>query len=183
MCCNPWLISRDSTVNSATHGLYTNLLQGDAVNSATNPVFAAISATNAANSATNPIFETSGAQDPCRTQTASFAPITITTATTTKIVTGTSAKKLYICYLYLQTAAANNVAVISGTTGATCGSNTAGVIGGTTAANGLNNAANSGQAIGNGGYAIAQVATNNDDICLITSASTPLAGVIKYVVQ
>jgi len=78
---------------------------------------------------------------------------------------------------------ANNIEVISGTTGGTCGSNTAGLIGGTTAANGLNNAANSGQAIGNGGFAVAQVATNNDDICLITSAATPLAGVIKYVVK
>lgn len=121
--------------------------------------------------------------DPCQANAATYTPISITTATTTKIVTGTSAKKLYVCYLYLQTAAANNVAVISGTTGGTCGSNTAALIGGTTAANGLNNAANSGQAVGNGASAVAQVATNNDDICLITSASTPLAGVIKTVVQ
>jgi len=121
--------------------------------------------------------------DPCQANSATWTPISITTATTTKIVTGTSGKKLYVCYLYLQTAAANNIAVISGTTGGTCGSNTAGLIGGTTAANGLNNAANSGQAVGTGGFAVSQVATNNDDICLITSASTPLAGVIKTVVQ
>lgn len=123
------------------------------------------------------------AADPCQGNVATIKSFSITTNTTTNIVTGTSAKKLYVCYLYMQTAAANNVAVISGTTGATCGANTAGLIGGLTAANGLNNAANSGQAIGNGGYSVLQVQTNNDDICIITSAATPLAGVIKYVVQ
>jgi hypothetical protein len=132
---------------------------------------------------TNPLYETNGALDPCRTNVALIKPITIPTATTTNILTGTSAKKIYVCYLYLQTGLANNVAVISGTTGATCGANTAALVGGITAATGLINAANSGQAFGNGGYAIAQVATNNDDICIITSAAGPLAGVIKYVVQ
>lgn len=132
---------------------------------------------------TSPWVTGTGAGDPCQNNAATFTPISITTGTTTKIVTGTAAKKLYICYLYLQTVNANNIAIISGTTGGTCGANTAGLIGGTTATNGLNNPANGGQAIGNGGYAVAGVATNNDDICLITSASTPLAGVIKTVVQ
>lgn len=121
--------------------------------------------------------------DPCQANTPTIKPISITTATTTNIVTGTSAKKLYVCYLFLKTTAANNVAVISGTTGATCGANTAALVGGTTAANGLNDAANDGQAFGNGVSSVMQVLTNNDDICIITSASTPLAGVIKYVVQ
>ncbi len=124
-----------------------------------------------------------GAADPCQANTATIKSFSITTNTTTNIVTGTSAKKLYVCYLYMQSAAANNVAVISGTTGATCGANTAALVGGTTAANGLNNAANGGQAMGTGGFSVLQVQTNNDDICIITSAATPLAGVIKYVVQ
>lgn len=121
--------------------------------------------------------------DPCQANTPTIKPFSITTATTTNIVTGTAAKKIYVCYLYMQTAAANNIAVISGTTGATCGANTAALVGGTTAANGLNDAANSGQAFGKGDSAVMQVLTNNDDICIITSAATPLAGLIKYVVQ
>lgn len=129
------------------------------------------------------ITTTTGSADPCQSNVATIKPFSITTATTTNIVTGTSAKKLYVCYLYMQSAAANNVAVISGTTGATCGANTAALVGGTTAANGLNNAANGGQAFGNGASAVLQVQTNNDDICIITSAATPLAGAIKYVVQ
>lgn len=131
----------------------------------------------------NQVGGTTPVLDPCQANTPTIKPITITTNTTTNIITGTSAKKVYICYLYFQNVAADNIAVISGTTGATCGANTAALVGGTTAANGLNNAANSGQAFGNGGFSVMQVLTNNDDVCIITSAATPLAGLVKYVVQ
>lgn len=120
--------------------------------------------------------------DPCQTVAKTYTPISITTATTTRIVAPTSAKKTYVCYMYLQTTAANNIAVVEGT-GGTCGSSTAGVVGGTTAANGLNNAANSGQAFGNGGYAALATAGTNVDLCLITSAATPLAGHVVWVAQ
>lgn len=125
----------------------------------------------------------SGGGDPCQAKLATVLPFSITSATTTNILTGTASQKIYVCYLYMQTAIANNIAVIEGTTGGTCGSGTAAMIGGTTAANGLNNAANSGQALGNGGFTVLQTQTNNNDICIITSAAGPLAGVIKYVKQ
>ncbi|SRR5216684_1859174 len=122
--------------------------------------------------------------DPCSNASSKlYKPISITTATTTNIITGTAAKIIYICQLFLTSAAADNIAVIEGTTGATCGAGTAGVIGGTTATNGLNFAANGGVSIGNGAANIARTATVNNDICLITSASTPLAGGITYAVQ
>lgn len=120
--------------------------------------------------------------DPCQTVAKTYTPISIITATTTRIVAPTSAKKTYVCYMYLQTTAANNIAVVEGT-GGTCGSSTAGIVGGTTAANGLNNAANSGQAFGNGGYATLATSGTNVDLCLITSASTPLAGHVVWVAQ
>jgi hypothetical protein len=121
--------------------------------------------------------------DPCALNVATYKPISITTATTTNIITGTAAKKIYICQIVLSSAAADNVAIIEGTTGATCGAGTAAVWGGTTAANGFNFPANGGVSIGNGASFVAQTATNNNDICIITSAATPLAGGIKYVVQ
>lgn len=118
--------------------------------------------------------------NPCESIAQSYAPISITTATTTRIVTPSASNKTYICGLILVTAAANNVGIVEGT-GGTCGSGTAGVIGGTTAANGPNYSANGGMVLQAGKTAHAQTAGTNVDLCLITSAATPLAGGIKYV--
>ena len=125
----------------------------------------------------------SASGDPCSFLTHTFKPISISTATTTNIITGTSAKKTYMCHAFLFTAAANNVGIVEGTTGGTCGSGTAGIIGGTTAATGLNLAANQGFVMGTGNSSVAVTATNNNDVCLITSAATQLSGVISYVQQ
>lgn len=118
---------------------------------------------------------------PCEAAIQTYAPISITTATTTRIVAPSASNKTYICSLLLTSAAADNVGIVEGT-GGTCGSGTAGVIGGTTAANGPNFAANGGLFIQAGGkVSVAQTAGTNVDLCLITSASTPLAGGINYV--
>jgi hypothetical protein len=124
-----------------------------------------------------------GFTDPCQAQTHVYKPLAIATGTTTNIITGTSAKKLYICQIVLTTGIANNVTVIEGTTGATCGAGTARIYGGTTTGTGFVFGANGGVSIGNGGYAVGQTATNANDICIITSAAGPLAGGITYVVQ
>lgn len=121
--------------------------------------------------------------DPCQLNAKSYTPISITTNTTTKIITGASAKKTYICHLFLTSAAADNIGIVEGTTGGTCGSGTAGLIGGTTAANGPNFTANGGFTIGNGGFSVLATATNQNDVCLITSAATPLAGSVVWVQQ
>jgi len=119
--------------------------------------------------------------DPCERVAQSYAPISITTATTTRIVAPSASNKTYVCSLVLVTAAANNVGIVEGT-GGTCGTGTVGVIGGTTAANGPNFSANGGLMLQAGGkVAAAQTAGTNVDLCLITSAATPLAGGIKYV--
>jgi len=119
--------------------------------------------------------------DPCEANLQTYAPISITTATTTRIVAPSASNKTYICMLFLTSAAADNIGIVEGT-GGTCGSGTAGVVGGTTAANGPNFAANGGMLLQAGGkVAAAQTAGTNVDLCLITSAATPLAGGIKYV--
>lgn len=118
---------------------------------------------------------------PCEANTQSYAPISITTATTTRIVAPSASNKTYICSMFLTSAAADNIGIVEGT-GGTCGTGTAGVIGGTTAANGPNFAANGGVLLQAGGkVSIAQTAGTNVDLCLITSAATPLAGGINYV--
>lgn len=118
--------------------------------------------------------------DPCQTNAATWAPISITTATTTRIIAPSTSNRTYVCYMILTSAAADNIGIVEGT-GGTCGTGTAGIIGGTTAANGPNFAANGGFSIGNGVSAVAATAGTNVDFCLITSAATPLAGHVKYV--
>lgn len=118
--------------------------------------------------------------DPCKYKTKTFTPISITTATTTRIVAPSASNRTYICNLFLTSAAADNVGIVEGT-GGTCGSGTAGVIGGTTAANGPNFPANGGFSIGSGVSTVAATAGTNVDLCLITSAATPLAGTIGWV--
>jgi hypothetical protein len=134
----------------------------------------------------NPVFirETDGTNsvvlDPCRTNANTFKPISQTAST--QLVTGTSAKKIYICSINIVTAAANNVALVEGT-GTTCATGTAGMAGGTTAATGWNFAANGGLTQGNGMGSIMAEATNADNLCLLQSAAVQLSGVIGYVVQ
>jgi hypothetical protein len=120
--------------------------------------------------------------DPCATVAKTYTPISITSATTTRIVAPTSAKKTYVCHIFAVSAIANNIAVVEGT-GGTCAAATAGVVGGTTAANGINLSANSGWAVGNGAAAVWATAGTNVDLCLITSAAGPLAGTVAWVQQ
>lgn len=120
--------------------------------------------------------------DPCQVNARTYTPISVASAANTKIITGTSAKKTYLCHLYLFAAAANNVGIVEGT-GTNCASSPAGVIGGATAAAGINLAANQGWVEGNGQAAIAATATNADDFCLITSTSAQLSGVAVWVQQ
>lgn len=111
----------------------------------------------------------------------SHAVVNISSATTTLIVTGVSGRHVRIAAINLVTAAANNVALISGT-GATCGTGTAGIAGGTTAASGWNFAANGGLTLGNGlGEALRTVAAG-DSVCIVTSAATQLSGHLSYTI-
>src|SRR5574337_854477 len=119
---------------------------------------------------------------PCQTVAATFTPINISASGSAKIITGTAAKKTYICHIHVVTNAANNVALVEGT-GSNCGTSTAGMAGGTTAATGWNFSANGGISIGNSDRAVAQTATAADDVCLNPSAATQLSSVVVWVQQ
>ena len=118
--------------------------------------------------------------DPCELNSAVYVLINQTAGT--KLVTGTSSKKIYICAIQLITATAQNIALVEGT-GTVCATGPAGVMGGSTAATGWNFAANGGLAMGNGASSIAAEATNADDLCLLQSGSGQVSGNVKYVVQ
>jgi hypothetical protein len=133
---------------------------------------------------TNPVVTANGASDPCQTQSHSFALVNVSASglDSTPIVAGTSAKKTYVCQIVLQNNAADNVAVFEASGGA-CAAGQLGMWGGTTAATGFNFSANGGIALGNGAATIANTTTNQNDICVITSAATQLSGRVVYVVQ
>lgn len=122
--------------------------------------------------------------DPCQSGTKSYLPITATTSLVKVIATGVSAKKIYVCAIDLVTTAANNVAVFEATTATTCATAAVAVKGaGTsvaTAANGYSFPANGGISLGNGGYTMFQTSVNANDLCIGTSAATPLTGGILY---
>ncbi len=111
----------------------------------------------------------------------SFVNVTVSSATTTLLVTGVSGRHVRICGISLVTAAANNVALVSGT-GATCATGTTGMTGGTTAATGYNFAANGGVAQGSGFGTINQTNATGDSVCVITSAATQLSGRLAYAI-
>jgi hypothetical protein len=125
--------------------------------------------------------------NPCQANTPSYLPITATTSLVKVIATGVAAKKIYICQLLLTVTAADNVAVFEATTGTTCATSPIAVFGaGTTvatAANGFPFPANGGVSLGNGGYMVGQTTVANNDLCIGTSAATPLTGGITYVTQ
>lgn len=123
--------------------------------------------------------------DPCAGQTKIF--ININQATNTKLVTGTSSKKIYICSFTIQPlAAATNIALVEGT-GSVCGTMTVavpGVTGGDgTAAKGANFAINGGETFGNGASAFGAESVAADDLCLFQSGSGQTSGGLSYVVQ
>jgi hypothetical protein len=118
--------------------------------------------------------------DPCHGQTKLYSLISITSGT--QIVTGTSAKKQYICAIQLVTATAQNIALVEGT-GTVCATSTLGLMGGASAATGWNLAANGGLTFGNGASAIAATTVNANNICVLTSSSGQISGSMVSVAQ
>jgi hypothetical protein len=110
-----------------------------------------------------------------------WTPISIVTATTTKIISLASSKNTYICSFHLFSAGTQNAAWISGTKVTNeCDTSTAGLAGGTTAATGYNFTAQTGIAAGSGLNAIIRTASTGKDVCIITSGAVQLSGVVNW---
>lgn len=125
------------------------------------------------------------AADPCMFQAKTNVPIS-TASGTTAVVTGVSAKKIYVCSLNITAAAAVSVSLSEGSS-STCGTSAqAAVIGvatSGTAANGIALSANGGLTLGNGGGTIASTATNANYLCIFQSGTVQIAGNLTFVQQ
>ena len=103
--------------------------------------------------------------------------------TNLQLVAGVSAKKIYICNIFVTGAAAFIANLIEGT-GATCvTASELAVIGSTTAAAGMSFSANSGWAQGNGAASIAVTANASSGLCFLQNAAVTVAGNISFVQQ
>jgi hypothetical protein len=122
--------------------------------------------------------------DPCTQGIKTNVPISTATGTVA-LVTGVSAKKIYVCSFSYVASAADAVSLAEGSS-STCGtSNQAAVIGvatNGTQANGLSFAANGGMTLGNGTGTIASTATAANYLCLFHGAVQG-AGNLTYVQQ
>ncbi len=118
--------------------------------------------------------------DPCQRGAKTYVSINLTA--NTKLVSGTSGKKIYVCDIVLTAAVAIYAALVEGT-GTTCGTSTAGVggFGGSTAATGWTLAGGGGIVLGDGGFSVGAEGTAADDMCLLVSAATQVSGGLSYV--
>lgn len=136
----------------------------------------------AVNAGTNVIGFTSN--DPCTQATKLGASINLTASG--QIITGTSAKKTYICSLDLISATTQNIALVEGT-GSTCATNIFGLAGGTTAATGWNFVANGGLTKGSGAGTVYSPSADSNgtaaNVCLLLSSTGQTSGQITYVQQ
>jgi hypothetical protein len=105
--------------------------------------------------------------------TASVA-ITITTATTTRLVTGISNKSIYVTAVDVIAAGTGNIQFIAGT-GATCGTGTVNITGNynLTAQVGFTKA---------GGNGAVWVVPQNLSLCAVTSAGVGMPGSLSYAI-
>jgi len=119
--------------------------------------------------------------DPC--QQAVRTAVVINATASTQIITGTSGKQTYVCFLqFALSAVADNVALVEGT-GSTCASSTAGMAGGSTAATGWNLLANGSVTAGSIQAWAFKTVTAADNVCLLASSAAQISGVVQYVQQ
>lgn len=122
--------------------------------------------------------------DPCITVAKHTARVNLTASG--QVITGTAAKRTYICAIDVVTATAQNIALVEGT-GSVCATNIYGLAGGTTAATGWNFAANGGIARGNGAGTVYSAIDDTNgtaaNVCLLLSGSGQTSGAVTYVQQ
>lgn len=119
--------------------------------------------------------------DPCDGVTAK-SQVAFSNAADAILITGTSAKKTYLCSLVIITQAAEVINLVGGT-GSVCATNKVALMGSTTDANGLSFAANGGLTIGTGRGTVAMTTVAADDMCLTLGGTSRVAGNAIYVQQ
>lgn len=129
----------------------------------------------------NQIGGTTVVADACQANARTAVVLSLTS--NSKIITGTSAKQTYICYIqFALNGTADNVALVEGT-GSTCATGTAGMAGGATAATGWNLLSSGSLTSGAFQFWSFKTATTADDVCLFVSSAAQISGVVHYVQQ
>ena len=121
--------------------------------------------------------------DPCQANTKLTAAFSQTSSGT--VITGTSAKKNYICSLAVIASAAMQLSLVE-YSGTCTGGTPYATLGSTTAANGLPLAANGGLTLGNGGATVISGGGNTNtayNVCLLQNGAGTAAGTVTYVQQ
>lgn len=116
--------------------------------------------------------------DPCSALPKTTVGFSVTTDTV--IVSALSAKKNYLCNLWVVAGAAEIVSLTEGT-GSVCGTGEVALAGSTTDANGMSFAANGGLTGGNGLGSVITGNSTNVDMCLNVSGSNRVSGTYSYV--
>lgn len=114
--------------------------------------------------------------DPCSGPNKANLPISLTA--NTKLLSGTSGT-IKVCSIFLLSTSAETFSMVEGT-GATCATGIKAVIGSTTAANGPSLAANGGFTLGNGLGSVAMQNVPGNDLCILISGATLIAGNLMY---
>lgn len=117
-------------------------------------------------------FTTNGTNCVPGVQASNSIPITISTATTTKLIDGVAGKRIYITAVDVIAAGTGNIQFISGT-GATCGTGTVTISGN------YNLTAQIGFTKGNGTGVVWALAPGFN-LCAVTSAAVGMPGSISY---
>ena len=123
--------------------------------------------------------------DPCENATKTNSPFSSASGTFA-IVTGVSAKKIYVCSITAVVPSAVAFSLAEGSS-ATCGTSAQAAVMGVatsgTASQGMSFAANGGLALGNGSSTVASTATNANYLCIFQSGTAQIAGNVSYVQQ
>ena len=123
----------------------------------------------------NPAFAQSPAWTPPSTQAS--AAINISTATTTKLITGIAGRWVYITSFNVISGGTGNIQLVYGT-GSNCGT------GQTSLTGAYNLTAQAGLVVGSGVAPVLVIPTGSEskpnDVCVITSAAVQMSGSIAY---
>jgi hypothetical protein len=118
--------------------------------------------------------------DPCQGYSKTALSISQAATGPLTIIAGSTGKKVYICSIFVLSATTQNINLIE-SANTNCGTPTAGLLGGVTAATGPNMTGGTYFNFGTGGWTVAQSATAADNVCLISSSTGQISGVIMYV--
>ncbi|MFZ2105209.1 MAG: hypothetical protein WAV18_07465, partial [Roseiarcus sp.] len=119
--------------------------------------------------------------DPCMFQAKTKVAFS-TTSGSTQLVALSGSTKIYVCAVHFISTAADSISFVEGT-GTACATGATAVSGSTTAASGMDFLANGGMTEGGGVGTVMNTSVPGDELCLLQSGTTKIAGNLEVVQQ